>query len=109
MRKYVLQTLVTRSSFQFTVSPLENGDRLSCDEFERRYTAMPTNDQQIDWFCLQNGRYIDLLADADGITRSRIFPGLWLDRTSLLNGDMQKVLSVLQLGISSKEHNKFEW
>ena len=37
----MLQTTVVRPSFQFTVSPLENGDRLSRDEFERRYAAMP--------------------------------------------------------------------
>ncbi len=225
----MLQTTVVRPSFQFTVPPLENGDRLSRDEFERRYAVMSrsckaqliegrvymsaaalrlnshgrphgrlmtwlgyyeaatigsivgdaitirldsenepqpdlallidpvcggqtqlTNDyvegapeflaeisastvsidlgdkkvayerngvqeylvwrvldQQIDWFWLQNGEYVDLLADNDGITRSRIFPGLWLDRTALLKGDMQKVLSVLQLGISSKEHDEF--
>ena len=32
-----------RPSLQFTVPPLENGDRLSRDEFERRYAAMPTS------------------------------------------------------------------
>ena len=30
-------------------------------------------DGQIDWFCLQDGQYVNLLADEDGITRSRVF------------------------------------
>jgi hypothetical protein len=47
------------------------------------------------------------LADGDGVTRSRVFPGLWLDRSALIQGDMQGVLKVLQAGIESNAHQIF--
>ncbi len=65
------------------------------------------SEQQIDWFYLKEGQYLELLADKDGITRSTIFPGLWLDRPALINGNMKRVKTVLKLGIESKEHNDF--
>jgi Uma2 family endonuclease len=73
----------------------------------QEYIVWRVLDQQVDWFCLENGQYVDLLPDDDGITRSRVFPGLWLDRTALLSGDMQQVLVVLQEGITSPEHQAF--
>ena len=45
--------------------------------------------------------------DADGVIKSRVFPGLWLAVTSLVTGDMTQVLAVLQQGLSSKEHVEF--
>jgi hypothetical protein len=45
--------------------------------------------------------------DADGIWRSRVFPGLWLDGAAFIAGDMKKVLAVLQLGMASTEHAEF--
>jgi hypothetical protein len=73
----------------------------------REYIVWRVLDQQVDWFYLQNGKYVDLLADEDGITRSRIFPGLWLDRSALVQGDMQRVMAVLQLGLATVEHDEF--
>jgi hypothetical protein len=73
----------------------------------QEYIVWRVLDQQVDWFCLVNGQYVDLLPDPDGITRSLFFPGLWLDKTALLRGDMQRVLAVLQEGITSSEHQAF--
>ena len=55
----------------------------------------------------RNGKYVDLLADDDGITQSEVFPGLWLDRSALIQGDMKQVLAILQTGISSQAHDEF--
>lgn len=63
-------------------------------------------ENKLDWFCLQNGEYLPLVADADGVIKSRVFPGLWLAVTSLLTGDMTTVLAVLQQGLNSKEHTE---
>jgi hypothetical protein len=73
----------------------------------QEYLVWRVLDGQVDWFDWQDGQYVDLLADADGITRSRVFPGLWLDRAALVQGAMRRVLEVLQLGIASKEHQDF--
>jgi hypothetical protein len=48
-----------------------------------------------------------LPVSADGIIRSCVFPGLWLDVKPLLDGDMSRVLAVLQQGLQSTEHTTF--
>ena len=48
-----------------------------------------------------------MLAPADGIFRSVVFPGLWLDAAALLAGDRAKLLAVLQQGLQSPEHAAF--
>jgi hypothetical protein len=73
----------------------------------REYIVWRVLDQAVDWFCLKDGQYFDLLPDGDGITRSRWFPGLWLDRSALLNGDLSRVLAVLQVGLAAAEHQTF--
>jgi hypothetical protein len=50
---------------------------------------------------------VDLLADADGITRSRVFPGLWLDRSALIQSQMKRVMEVLQWGLTSDTYGAF--
>ncbi|MCI0682802.1 MAG: Uma2 family endonuclease [Gemmataceae bacterium] len=71
------------------------------------YLAVLRREQEIRWHVLDNGRFHILAADDDGIWRSRVFPGLWLDGAALFEGDMQKALAVLQDGIQTKEHRAF--
>ena len=66
----------------------------------QEYLVWRVLDQEIDWFWLENDRYSLLQADDDGITRSRIFPGLWLDRSVLLRGEMNRVLDVVRQGVA---------
>jgi Uma2 family endonuclease len=73
----------------------------------REYIVWRTLDQAIDWFILHEGEYVLLQAGGDGIHRSIVFPGLWLDFAALLAGEMAKVLSNLQQGIASPEHQAF--
>jgi Uma2 family endonuclease len=73
----------------------------------QEYIVWQTLENKLDWFCLQNGEYLPLVADADGVIKSRVFPGLWLDITSLITENMTKVLAVLQQGLNSKEHAEF--
>ncbi|WP_250125782.1 hypothetical protein [Chroococcidiopsis sp. CCMEE 29] len=51
-------------------------------------------------------QYVNLLPE-DGVIRSRVFPGLWLDTTALLDGNMPQVLAVLQASTASAEHQAF--
>ena len=36
-------------------------------------------DNEVDWFVLREGRFEAMARDADGIFRSTVYPGLWLD------------------------------
>ena len=67
------------------------------------YIVWRTRDRAIDWFVLTNGRYETLPASEDGILKSQVFPGLWLDPAAMLSHDMKRVLSVLQMGLAHRE------
>jgi Uma2 family endonuclease len=73
----------------------------------REYIVWRVYDNELDWFVLRDGKYESLSAGADGILRSEVFPGLWLDKTSLLSGDLAAVLRIVQAGTSSPEHAAF--
>jgi Uma2 family endonuclease len=76
----------------------------------REYLVWQMFENKLDWFVLQEGEYVLLSPDIDGILRSRQFPGLWLKLDALLVGDMVQVLAVLQQGIDSAEHQAFvQW
>ncbi len=66
----------------------------------QEYIVWQVLEKKVDWFSLQNDEYVTLEADANGVIKSRIFPGLWLDMTALLTGEMTKVLAVLQQGLN---------
>jgi len=73
----------------------------------REYLVWRVWDRQIDWFVLRGDRYEPLAPAADGILRSTVFPGLWLDTAALLRGDLNTVLAVVQQGLNSPEHGDF--
>ena len=73
----------------------------------QEYLVWRFYEQEIDWFRLQAGEYIKLEPHSDGIMRSQIFPGLWLDKNALLMGDLGKVLVILQRGLETAEHRDF--
>lgn len=73
----------------------------------REYLVWQMFENKLDWFVLQEDEYVALVPDADGMIRSRQFPGLWLAVEALLAGDMVQVLKVLQTGLQSPEHQAF--
>jgi Uma2 family endonuclease len=73
----------------------------------REYLVWRVLDQEIDWFTLQASQYQRLPLDANGVYRSEVFPGLWLDTGALLRGDLATVLALVQQGATSPEHAAF--
>lgn len=73
----------------------------------QEYVVFQIYERQVDWFVLRAHGYDALLPDAEGVVRSEIFPGLWLDVNAFWAGDMAKVLSVLQTGLASAEYAVF--
>ena len=73
----------------------------------QEYLVWQVYEQHLDWFYLHEDEYEQLLSDTDGITRSRVFPGLHLDTTALLAGDLARVLATLQAGLTTDEHAAF--
>ena len=73
----------------------------------REYLVWRVLDRQIDWFVLRSGQFQLLTLAAEGLLRSEVFPGLWLDQSALVRGDMPQVLAVVQQGLASPEHAAF--
>ena len=73
----------------------------------QEYLVWQTLDERVDWFELREGEYAPLEADAQGIIRSRVFPGLWLAVQPLLAGDLPAVLAELHRGLATEQHAAF--
>lgn len=71
------------------------------------YLVWRVEDERIDWLVLRDGVYAPLAPGPDGILRSSMFPGLWLDPAAMLRGDLAAVLAVLGRGAQSPEHAAF--
>src|SRR5262249_38685877 len=73
----------------------------------REYIVWRVEDEVIDWFLLRKGQYAPLKPAGDGVYRSKVFPGLWLDPAALVRSDLARVVQTAQQGIASPEHAKF--
>ena len=73
----------------------------------REYVVWRVLDGQVDWFVNREGQFERLLPTADGIVRSMVFPGLWLDPAALVRGEKATGKLVLERGLSSPEHADF--
>ena len=73
----------------------------------QEYLVWRVYDNEIDWFYLKEASYVRLEANEDGIIKSKVYPGLWLDVQALLKGNLLKVLEVLQKGMKTKPHQDF--
>jgi hypothetical protein len=72
----------------------------------REYIVWRVKERAIDWFSLKAGQYVPMIP-VDGILRSEVFPGLWLDPQALIDDDPAAALRVLQNGVESPEHAQF--
>ena len=73
----------------------------------REYITVETLGRRIAWRVLDNGGYVTQQAGADGILRSQIFPGLWLDVAAFWADDGAKMLAALNAGLASEDHQRF--
>jgi hypothetical protein len=73
----------------------------------QEYLAVLVRDHEVRWHRLVGGHFELVPQPADGVYRSAVFPGLWLDAPALLGDDMPKVMAVLNQGIASPEHAAF--
>ena len=105
----------------FIVGPPElvvevaNRDSAAIDLHEKReeyrragvpeYLVLCIEAGELRAFDLHAGR--ELPVDADGVYRSRVFPGLWIDPAAALAGDTRRLLRVLRKGLKSPEHTAF--
>jgi Uma2 family endonuclease len=73
----------------------------------REYLVWLVEEKAFRWYVLSEGSYQLQTRDSSGILKSPFFSGLWLDVSALLAGNRQQVLTVLQEGINSAQHQTF--
>jgi Uma2 family endonuclease len=73
----------------------------------REFIVWRLRDREVDWFVNREGQFERLPPSADGILRSTVFPGLWLDPAALVQGKKALVMAVLEQGLKSPEHAEF--
>jgi Uma2 family endonuclease len=80
-------------------------------EYERagvhEYIVHAIDPDEIISFGQEQGALVQKNVDADGLLRSAVFPGLWLDPLALLAGDRQRLRQVVSLGCAAPEHAAF--
>ena len=73
----------------------------------REYITIELFGQRIVWRMLDNGVYAAQQASVDGILRSQVFSGLWLDVAAFWADDGAQMLAVLNTGLASEDHQRF--
>ena len=66
----------------------------------------------MSFFAFAKGRYAGLICknrelQSDGVIRSFVFPGLWIDCDALLEKDGPRMLATLQQGLATPVHAAF--
>ena len=73
----------------------------------REYVTIQLFGKRIVWRVLQNAVYLAQSVPADGVLRSHVFPGLWLDVAAFWQEDGTKMLAALNAGLSTADHQRF--
>jgi Uma2 family endonuclease len=71
----------------------------------QEYLVLCVEDQELHWFHFPSRR--KLKPDRNGVWKSRIFPGLWLDGPALLARDAARLGVTAQQGLATPEHAAF--
>lgn len=72
----------------------------------REYLTILLKPRQVIWRHLVRNRYKEVAPDEDGLLRSRVFPGLWLDPAAVWDAK-RSVRTAVELGVQSPEHAAF--
>ena len=73
----------------------------------REYVVVELDPDRIHWFIRRRKRFQVLRPGRDGIYRSEVFPGLWLDAEALFAEDLDRLMQVLDQGLATPEHAAF--
>ena len=95
---------VARSSRDYDLNDKKN-------DYERagvlEYVVAELDPDQIHWFVRRGDHFEDLPPGPDGIYRSEVFPGLWLDPEAFYADDLDRLVEVLEQGLATPEHAAF--
>jgi Putative restriction endonuclease len=71
------------------------------------YVVVALEPDEIHWFQRNAETLAAVEPGPDGVYRSVVFPGLWLDPHALLSGDLRRLRQVVDQGVATPEHTEF--
>lgn len=73
----------------------------------QEYLVLLAREREVVWYALEEGAYRPVTPGDDGVLRSRVFPGLWLQAQTIWENNPAGMLAALQKGLESAEHTAF--
>jgi Uma2 family endonuclease len=71
----------------------------------QEYIVLCIEEKELHWFHFPSRR--ELKPTREGVWKSKVFPGLWLDGPALLARDSARLLATAQQGLATPEHEAF--
>jgi Uma2 family endonuclease len=71
------------------------------------YLVVTIDPEEIHWFLRGGDRFEPLRPGPDGLYRSEVFPGLWLDPAALFADDLDALAAAVDRGKATPEHAAF--
>jgi Uma2 family endonuclease len=71
----------------------------------QEYLVVLVEEGRLRWYHLPSRE--EIAANRQGVFRSRIFPGLWVDAQALFKGDKGRLVEVARQGLAHREHAAF--
>jgi hypothetical protein len=73
----------------------------------QEYVVRAIDPDEIFWFGQEQGELVPRPIGDDGLYRSTVFPGLWLDPVALVNSDTRRLRAVVDLGCATPKRAAF--
>ena len=70
------------------------------------YLVLVLREQRAVWFVREGDAFTEMPPSDDGLLRSRLFGGLWLDPAGIFAWDTRRVHEVLGQGLASDDHRR---
>jgi len=99
--------LIVEVAFSSAARDLGPKLRLYRDAAVREYINVLVEESRVLWRRLAAGEWMERKPDGEGLLRSVVFPGLWLDPAALLRKDIPRMTEILQQGLAGLEHRQF--
>ena len=71
----------------------------------REYLVLSLREHQLRWFDLSRDE--EKTIPSDGILRSFVFPGLWIDSVAVLDRDHRRLMTTIERGLAEPAHADF--
>src|SRR5207237_10141085 len=73
----------------------------------REYVVVLAKERSVRWFRRTDAGFTELATGDDGLFRSTVFPGLWLDPKGLFSPTSRPLTAAIRLGLATPEHTTF--